>query len=118
MLDDTSYTYCATGGAIPANSNGYCYVNHDGDDDTWELFANNASWCNFMCVRSGCSEITSHREILLAGTSNYTVSNNDYLYCAIGGATPNGACQVDLQGNDWQLSANNANFCNFMCIRR
>ena len=118
VLDDSSYSYCATGGAIPANSNGYCYVNHDGDDDTWELFANQATYCNFMCVRSGCPEISSHREILLTGNSNFTLSNASYRYCAIGGAIPNGACQVDFDGTNWLMSAEGANWCNFMCIYR
>ncbi|MCG8457661.1 MAG: trypsin-like peptidase domain-containing protein, partial [Holophagales bacterium] len=118
VLDDTAYRYCATAGAVPSNSNGYCYVNHDRDDDTWELFANQATWCNFVCARQGCPQVSSHREILLTGTSTYTVAGSSYRFCAIGGSIPNDACRVDFDGTDWLLEAQGATWCNFMCIRQ
>ncbi|MEM7586624.1 MAG: hypothetical protein AAF560_24760 [Acidobacteriota bacterium] len=122
-FDDSAFSICATAGVIPLTTGGYCYVNNDGDDDTWELIARGAS-CNFSCIpqSSVCGTQTS-REILLSGTGSLDLNDSSYPYCGTGGQVPKsngtGYCQNNHDGDDdiWELAGRGADFCNYFCLR-
>ncbi|MEM9554256.1 MAG: hypothetical protein AAGC60_08350 [Acidobacteriota bacterium] len=122
-LNEDSYGVCALASSIPLTTNGYCYVNQDGDDDTWELIARGAS-CHFTCIpRSATCTQLSHREILFGSSGSLVLNDSAYPYCALGGWVPqsngSGYCITNHDGDDdtWELSSQGAQFCNHFCLR-
>ena len=122
-FDDSLFSICATAGVVPLTTGGYCYVNNDGDDDTWELIARGAS-CNFSCIPQAATCATdSSREILLGSSGSIVLDDGPYPYCGTGGAIPKangtGYCQNNHDGDDdtWELQSYGADFCNYFCLR-
>jgi hypothetical protein len=124
-LDGGSYSYCAVGGTFPFSSSGYCYVNYDNDDETWELLYASAD-CNFHCIpkTGACAPALPFHEVLLRNTTTtrqqYTLNGDSYSYCAVGGTFPfssSGYCYVNYDNDDetWELLYASAD-CNFHCI--